>query len=64
MAICVNNVEEFDDIRIIHFLEKRDLTDGGAGHAFVFGFKTNLLEGNYSGGVCEVTSFVDDPIGT
>ena len=46
MAVCVDDVEETHDSGVVHFLEDGDFADGGAGHAFVFGFETDLFEGD------------------
>ena len=63
MSIGVHNVEQADDIGVVHLLEQGDFANGGGGHAFVFGFEADLLEGDDSmvrGG--EVAGFVDDAV--
>lgn len=65
VAIGVHDVEEADNVRVIHLLEQRDFADGGGGHAFIFGLKTNLLESNDAlvlGG--KIASLVHNTVGT
>jgi hypothetical protein len=64
VAIGVDNVEQLDNVGILHFFEEGDFADGGRGNAFVFGLEADLLEGNdllILGG--EIAGFVDDSIG-
>lgn len=63
MAVGVDDVEKADDVGVVHLFEERDLADGGRGHAFVFGFEADLLEGDDSlvlGG--EVARFVNNSV--
>ena len=63
MTICVNDVEEAQDIRIIHFLEQRNLADGGGWNALIFSFEANFLQGDYAlVGSGEVASLVHNTV--
>jgi len=46
VAVGVDNVEEAHDVGVVHFLEKRDLADRSGRDTFIFGFETDLLEGD------------------
>ena len=59
----MDDVEEAHDVGVVHFLEKRDLANGSGGNAFIFGFQSNLLEGDDAlvfGG--EVARLVDNSV--
>jgi len=45
VAVGVHDVEESHDVWVVHLLEERDLANGGAGYAFIFGFEADFLEG-------------------
>jgi hypothetical protein len=63
VTVGVYDVEEADDVRVVHLLEEGDLADGGGGDALIFGFKTDLLEGDNAlvlGG--EVARLVDNSV--
>lgn len=63
VAVGVDNVEEAHDVGVVHFLEKRDLTDGSGRDTFIFGFETDLLEGNNALiGSAQVEGFVNNTI--
>lgn len=62
MAVGVDNVEETQDVVVFHLLEERDLANGGAGDAFIFGFEADLLEGDDFAAIGEVAGFVDDTV--
>ena len=64
MAVGVDDVEETDDVGVVHFFEEGDFADGGGGDAFVFGFEADFLQGDDAlvwGG--EVAGFVDYAVG-
>jgi hypothetical protein len=63
VTICVNNIEQTDNVRISHFLEERDFANGGAWDAFIFSFEADLLQGDDSTAIGEVSSFVNDTVG-
>lgn len=46
MAVCVDNVEQAHDVGVVHFLEERDLADGGGGNSLVLSLEADLLEGD------------------
>ena len=52
-----------DHVVVLELLQQADLPDCRAGDAFVFGFETNLLEGD-DFAVGDIPCFVDDTIGT
>ena len=62
MAVCVHDVQEADDGWVVHFFEEGDLADGCGGDTLIFGFETDLLQGDDAAGVGEVARFVDDSI--
>jgi len=63
VAVGVDNVEEAHDVGVVHFLEKRDLTDGSGRDTFIFGFEADLLEGdNTLIGSAQVEGFVDNTV--
>lgn len=62
MAVRVDNVEEADDVVVLHFLEEGYFADGSAGNAFVFGFEADFLEGDDAAAIGEVTGLVDDTV--
>lgn len=64
MSIGVYNVEELDDVWVVHLFQKRDLANSCAGDSFIFCFEANLLESDNSALVEEISGFVDDAICT
>lgn len=64
VAVCVDNVEQLDNVRVMHFFEQRDLADGGAGNAFIFGLQSDLLQSNYAVGMVQFSGLVDDTVGS
>jgi hypothetical protein len=64
VAVGVNNIQEADDVWVVKFSQDRNLADGGAGNALVFGLETDLFEGDDAAIVAEITGFVDNTIGT
>jgi hypothetical protein len=44
MTVCMYDIEESDDVRIVHLLEERDLANSGTRNPFIFSFETYLLE--------------------
>jgi hypothetical protein len=65
MTIGVHDVEEADDIGVVHLFEKGNLADGGRWHAFIFGFEADFLEGDNALVLCgEISRFVHDSIST
>lgn len=64
VAICVNNVEQSHDIRVVHLLQQADFANGSGRDAFIFGFETDLLEGDDAlVGRGQVAGLVNDAIG-
>jgi hypothetical protein len=65
VAVGVYDVEQADDVGVVHLLEQRDLADGGRGDALIFGFETDLLERDDALVLCcEVAGLVDNSIGS
>lgn len=64
VAVGVDDVEQADNVDILHLLEEGDLADSGAGNALIFGLETNLLERDDAAAVGQVSGFVDYAIGT
>lgn len=64
VAVGVHNVEEADDVGVVHLFQEGDLADGGGGDSFIFGFETDFLEGYNAATVQEVAGFVDDSVGS
>lgn len=63
VAVGVDDVEETHDVGVVHFLEQRDLADGGRGHAFVFGLEADLLERDDAVVLCgQVARLVDNAV--
>jgi hypothetical protein len=62
VAVGVDDVQQADNVDVVHLLQKGDFADGGAGHAFVLGLETDLLEGDRLV-VDEVRGAVDDAVG-
>lgn len=62
MTFCMDNIQESDNSGIGHLLQERNLADGGRWDAFVFGFQSDLLEGDDAVGVGEIFGFVDDAV--
>ena len=63
VAVGVHNVEQLDNVGVLHFLEERDLANGGAGNALIFGLETDLLQSNNAVGVVQFTGLVDHTVG-
>jgi hypothetical protein len=38
MTVGVDDIEQLNDIRVVHLFEERDLANGGTWDAFIFGF--------------------------
>lgn len=64
VAVCVDDVEETDNVRVVHLLEERDLADRGARDALILGFQADLLESNDAAGMGQVARLVDNSVGT
>lgn len=64
MSIGVNNVEKANNVGVVHLLQQRDFSNSGAGNSFILGLKTDLLESDDSALIIEVSSLVDDPVGS
>ena len=65
VAVGVHDVQQADDVRVVHLLEQGDLTDGGRRHALIFGLETNLLKRNNALVLsCEVAGLVDNSVGS
>lgn len=59
MAINVYDVEETDNVWVVHFFKERNFANCGTGDTFIFGFEANLLESNDLSRVKEIAGFVD-----
>ena len=64
MAIGVYDVEKTDNVRVVHFFQKRNFANCGTGDTFIFRFETDLLESDDSSRVKEIAGFVDDAVCT
>jgi hypothetical protein len=64
VTIGMDNVEQADNVGIPHFLEERDFANSGAWNTFIFSFEADFLQGDNSAAIGEVSSFVDNTIGT
>lgn len=64
MAIGVNDVEQLDDVGILHFLEKGDLPDRRAGNTLIFGLQSDLFKGDNSIRMIEFAGLVDNTVGS
>jgi hypothetical protein len=62
VAVGVNNVQQLDDVGILHLLEERDLANGSAGDALIFGLETDLFQSDDTVGVVQFASLVDDTV--
>lgn len=63
VTVGVDDVEEAHDVGVVHFLEKRDLTNGSGRDTFIFGFEADLLEGdNALIGSAQVEGFVNNTV--
>jgi hypothetical protein len=63
VAIGVNNVQQLNNVGVLHLLQEGDLANCSAGNALIFGFEANLLQGNDTIGVIEFTGLVDHTVG-
>lgn len=64
VAVGVDNVEQADNVGVVHLLEEGDLANGRGWHALILGFEADLLQRDDSlvfGG--EVPRLVDDSVG-
>jgi hypothetical protein len=65
VAVGVDDVEEADNVWVVHFLEQRNLADGGRRNALILGLETDLLQRNDAlVGSAQVESLVDDTVRT
>ena len=65
VAVGVDNVEQANDVRVVHFLEQRNLADGRGRDALILGLETDLLQRNNAlVGSAQVESLVDDTVRT
>jgi hypothetical protein len=63
VSVGVNNIQQAQDIGVLHLLEQADLSDGGRRHAFIFGFETDLFECDDTLiRSAQITRFVDDTV--
>jgi hypothetical protein len=65
VAVGVDDVEQADDVRVVHFLEQRNLANGGGRDALILSLETDLLQRNNAlVGSAQVESLVDDTVRT
>jgi hypothetical protein len=64
VSVCVDDVEETDDIRMVKLSQDGNLADGGARDTLVFSLETNLFESDDATVVAQIAGFVDNTIGT
>lgn len=64
VSVGVHDVEEADDVGVVHLFEEGDLADGGGRDAFIFGFEADFLKGYNTATVQEVAGFVDNSVGS
>lgn len=62
MPIDMHDIEQLDNVLVLRFLEKRDLSDRGAGHALIFALQANLFQGNHPIRIVHLPGFVDDTV--
>ena len=62
VSIRVYDVEQANNVRVLHLLQQGDLSDGSTGDTLIFGFQADLLESNNSGWMGKIPSFVDNTI--
>lgn len=59
----MEDVEETDNVGILHFLEEGDLANGCAGNTFIFGFEADFLECDNAPIVEKIACLEDDTVG-
>lgn len=64
VAVGVDNVEETDNVWVVHLLEEGNLADGGGWDTLIFGLETDLLESDNASVVEEIAGLVDDTVGS
>ena len=64
VAIGMNDVEKAHNIGVIHLLEKGNLADCGTGNTLIFGIQADLLQGDDTVGMVELTGLVDNTVGS
>src|SRR5690242_13656725 len=65
VAVGVHDVEQTDDVGVVHLLEQRNLANGGRGDTLIFGLEADLLERDDALVLCcEVAGLVDDAVGS
>lgn len=64
VTIGMDDIEELDDVGVVHLLQQGDLPNGGAGDAFILGLQANLLQGDDPIGMGELASLVNNTVGT
>lgn len=63
VTVGVDDVQQADNVWVVHLLEQRNLTDGSRRDTLIFGFQTDLLEGdNAVVGGGQITGFVDNSV--
>lgn len=62
MAIGMDDVQQLDNVGVLHFLEKRDFADGGAGNALIFSLQSDLLQSDNSVWMVQLAGLVDDTV--
>ena len=62
VAIGMHDVEQADDVGILHFFEQGNLTNGCTGDTFILCFETDLLQGDDTAGMNELAGFVNDTV--
>jgi hypothetical protein len=64
VAVGVNDVQQLDNVGVLHLLEERDLADGGAGDALILGLETDLFQSDNAVGGVQFTGLVNDTVGS
>lgn len=64
VAVRVDNIEQTNNVGVVHFFEERDLADGSARDTLIFGLETDLFESNDSAAICQISRLVNNTVGT
>lgn len=64
VAIGVDDVEEADDVWVVHLLEEGNLTDGGGWNTLILSLKADLLESDNASIVEEIAGLVNNSVST
>jgi hypothetical protein len=58
----MDDVQQLNNVRVLHFFEQRDLADSGARDTFIFGLESYFFQSDNTARVVQLAGLVDDTV--